>query len=314
MGVFLVFLFVCVNQKDQREKNHEGDQKKPDDKKDHGTAVFKMDFHCDGCTKKVVRFVSSLDGVEDVKADFAANKLTVTGKVDPALIKERLEKKTKKIVELVSPRPKKDGGGGKKLQGKTKKKGELISPRLKKEGGGDHKTKEDDEKPKEISTTVLKIELHCNDCIHKIRKTILRFKGVAKVDVYAAKDLVTVKGTMDVKGLVPYLKEKLKTSIEVVLPNKEEDSDQKAKEANGGDHDKEDKEPAREGGGDGEKKEKEANVQWVQSTVVSKIRLHYDSCIPEIRKIMLKFMLKVIFNVLFRCIFSGVFPAWLFVE
>ncbi|KAG7964386.1 hypothetical protein I3843_09G167600 [Carya illinoinensis] len=308
MGVFLVFLFDCVNQKDQRENEGE---KKPDDKKDHGklvTAVFKMDFHCNVCTKKVVRFVSSLDGLEDVKADFAASKLTVTGKVDPVLIKERLEKKTKKMVELVSPRPKKDGGGDKKLQGKTKKV-ELISPRPKKDGGG----KEDDENPKE-STTVLKIELHCNDCIHKIRKAILRFKGVAKVDVYAAKDLVTVKGTMDVKELAPYLKEKLKRSVEVVLPNKEDDGDKKAKEANGGDHDKKDREPAHEGGEDGEKKEKEAKVQWFQSTVVSKIRLYYDSCIPDIRKIMLKFVLKVIFNVLFRYILSGVFPAWLFVE
>lgn len=134
------------------------------------------------------------------------------------------------------------------------------------------------------------------------------------MDVYAAKDLVTVKGTMDVKELAPYLKEKLKRSVEVVLPNKEDDGDKKAKEANGGDHDKKDREPAHEGGEDGEKKEKEAKVQWFQSTVVSKIRLYYDSCIPDIRKIMLKFVLKVIFNVLFRYILSGVFPAWLFVE
>ncbi|KAG2690084.1 hypothetical protein I3760_09G171100 [Carya illinoinensis] len=273
-------------------------------------------------------------GLEDVMADLAASKLTVKGTVDPVLIKERLEKKTKKMVELVSPRPKKDGGGDKKLEGKTKKMVELVSPRPKKDGGGDKKLegktkkkvelisprpkkdgggKEDYEKPKE-STTVLKIELHCNDCIHKIRKAILRFKGVAKVDVYAAKDLVTVKGTMDVKELAPYLKEKLKRSVEVVLPNKEDDGDKKAKEANGGDHDKKDREPAHEGGEDGEKKEKEAKVQWFQSTVVSKIRLYYDSCIPDIRKIMLKFVLKVIFNVLFRYILSGVFPAWLFVE
>ena len=53
-------------------------------------------------------------GVSDVKADSSSNKLTVTGKVDPAVIKAKLEQKTKKKTEIVSPQPKKDGGGDKK--------------------------------------------------------------------------------------------------------------------------------------------------------------------------------------------------------
>lgn len=135
------------------------------------------------------------------------------------------------------------------------------------------------------------------------------------MDVYAAKDLVTVKGSMDVKELAPYLEEKLERIVEVVLPKKEENGDKKGKETKGGD-DKKDKEPADEGVGDGDqKKEKGASVLWYFLTmVVSKIRLHFDNCIPEIRKIVLKFMLKLIFNVLFHYIFSVHFPAWLLVE
>lgn len=49
--------------------------------------------------------------MEGVKIDSASNKLTVTGKVDPDKLKERLEQKTKKKVEILSPQPKKDGGG-----------------------------------------------------------------------------------------------------------------------------------------------------------------------------------------------------------
>ncbi|KAH6819792.1 Heavy metal transport/detoxification superfamily protein [Perilla frutescens var. hirtella] len=65
------------------------------------------------------------EGVEKVKADCDANKLTVTGNVDPAALRERVEYKTKKKVELVSPQPKKDGGGGdKKADEKTEKKPE----------------------------------------------------------------------------------------------------------------------------------------------------------------------------------------------
>ena len=49
-----------------------------------------------------------------MKADCTNNKLTVVGKLDPAHIKERVEYKTKKKVEIISPKPNKDEGGDKK--------------------------------------------------------------------------------------------------------------------------------------------------------------------------------------------------------
>ncbi|XP_073261314.1 heavy metal-associated isoprenylated plant protein 5-like isoform X1 [Populus alba] len=81
-------------------------------KKDDGMfiSVYKMDMHCEGCAKKIRHAVKHLDGVESVKTDCAGNKLTVMGKVDPAKIKARVEERTKKRVEIVSPQPKKDGG------------------------------------------------------------------------------------------------------------------------------------------------------------------------------------------------------------
>lgn len=60
-------------------------------------------------------------GVDDVKADCSANKLTVMGKLDPSGIREKLEQKIKKKVELVSPQPKKDGGGDNKPKEEPKK-------------------------------------------------------------------------------------------------------------------------------------------------------------------------------------------------
>ena len=47
-----------------------------------------------------------------MKTDSANNKLTVTGKVDPAGLREKVEQKTKKKVELLSPQPKKEAAGG----------------------------------------------------------------------------------------------------------------------------------------------------------------------------------------------------------
>ncbi|XP_022144703.1 heavy metal-associated isoprenylated plant protein 5-like [Momordica charantia] len=72
------------------------------------TAIYKIDMHCEGCAKKIKRAVRHVKDVETVKADCGANKLTVIGKMDVIAVKEKLELKTKKKVELISPQPKKD--------------------------------------------------------------------------------------------------------------------------------------------------------------------------------------------------------------
>ncbi|KAI3721626.1 hypothetical protein L2E82_32643 [Cichorium intybus] len=230
--------FQWVRLKDDTKK--EAGEKKPADagaakKADGGpvTVVLKLDLHCDGCAKKIIKSIRHFEGVESVKADTAGNKLTVTGKVDPTRIKERVEYKTKKKVEILSPQPKKDGGGGGEKKADEK-------PTEKKPA--------DDKKPKEpqSSTVVLKIPLHCDGCIHKIKRQISKIDGVESVTPDSGKDLVTVKGTMNVKELLPHLKEKLKRKIDVVPPKKED---------KGGDA-KEDKKEKGDGGGD--KKEKES--------------------------------------------------------
>ncbi|KAH7856195.1 hypothetical protein Vadar_033814 [Vaccinium darrowii] len=222
-------------------------EKKPDEKKEEGppTVVLKLDLHCEGCAKKIKRAVRHLGDVQDVKADIASNKLTVVGKVDPAKVKERVEEKTRKKAEIVSVHPKKEaaaaGGGGDKKPDEKK---------------ADEK-KAEDKKPKEppVSTVVLKIRLHCEGCIRKIKRIISKITGVNSVAVDEQKDLVTVTGTMDTKELAPYLKEKLRRSVEVVPPppppKKEGGGDQKPKEGGGG----EKKEGGGGGGGGEQKKE-----------------------------------------------------------
>lgn len=68
-----------------------------------------------------------------MKADTAGNKLTVTGKVDPTRIKDRVEFKTKKKAEILSPQPKKDV---EKNENQSEKKSDDKKP--------------DDNKPKEV--------------------------------------------------------------------------------------------------------------------------------------------------------------------
>ncbi|KAL3646795.1 hypothetical protein CASFOL_009339 [Castilleja foliolosa] len=126
------------------------------------TVVLKLDLHCEGCAKKVRRSINHLEGVEKVKADCDAKKLTVRGTVDPTWLRDTVENKTKKKVELISPMPKKDSGA-------------TAGGDMKADEKSEKKTEEINKKPNEavISTVVMKIKLHCDGCAHKIKRIIL---------------------------------------------------------------------------------------------------------------------------------------------
>ncbi|XP_049400989.1 heavy metal-associated isoprenylated plant protein 3-like isoform X7 [Solanum stenotomum] len=237
-----------------QETKVEGAQKKNEggDKKSDDSIVLKLDLHCEGCAQKVRRFIHHTHGVEKVKSDCETGKLTIKGNVDPSWLRERVEIKTKKKVDLILSPPKKDAGdkksggdgaaGDKKSAEKTEKKTE--------------DKKADEKKPKEaqvISVVALKIRVHCDGCAHKIKRVIKKIKGVQEVNIESEKDLATVKGTMDIKKLTPYLIDKLKQNVEV-LPSKKDNGsgEKKAKE---GDNDKKEKESGG-GGKGGDKKEK----------------------------------------------------------
>ncbi|TXG73794.1 hypothetical protein EZV62_002373 [Acer yangbiense] len=199
------------NEGDQKEKKDGGENKK-EAEKGPLTVVLKVDMHCEGCASKIVRCVRAFDGVESVNTEIATNKLTVVGSaLDPSKIRDKLQSKTKKRVDLISPQPKKDKENDPKP---------------------DNKPKSDEKKPKEppVTTAVLKVVLHCQGCIEKIHKLVSKFKGVKDMSVDKQKDLITVKGTMDVKALTECLKDRLKKPVEIVPPKKEKDE----KESNGG--------------------------------------------------------------------------------
>ncbi|KAK4750074.1 hypothetical protein SAY87_027523 [Trapa incisa] len=178
--------------------------------------VLKVEINCDGCARKVKKLVTGFSGVDDFKIDAAGNKLTVTGKVDPAKLRQRLEEKFHKKVEIVSPQPpKKDGAG---------------APAEKKP---EEKKKVEDKKPVE-STVVLKINIHCKGCSKKLIKAICKIKGVDLIGLDPSKDLVTVKGTMDVKELAHFLQAKLKRAVKVMPPKKDKESAAVEKKPDGG--------------------------------------------------------------------------------
>ncbi|XP_021722721.1 heavy metal-associated isoprenylated plant protein 6-like isoform X1 [Chenopodium quinoa] len=250
--------------KDGDQKNNDGPKKGGGGGGDGGstTVVLKFDMHCEGCAKKVRRSIKNFNGVESIKTDCSAGKLTVVGKVDPVKIKERVEEKTKKKVELLSFQPnkppnKEGGAGGEKKSdgggGGGEKKSEAKSDVKKSE---DKKEKEK-EKPKEpqVATVLLKTRVHCEGCAQKIKKIVAKCDGVQDVNVDLQKDTITVKGSMNMKEMLPYLNVKLKRNVELAAPAKKDEGgggDKKGKEGGGGD-----KEKPKEGGGGASDKPKE---------------------------------------------------------
>lgn len=243
---------VAEKKNDAGEKKSGGDAGEKKSGDGPAAIVLKLDLHCEGCAKKVKRSIRHFEGVEDVKADCESGKLTVKGNVDPTWLREKVAIKTKKTVVLLSPQPKKDAGGAASGGGGS---------------GGDKKSDEkkveekktEDKKPKEPqgSTVVLKIQLHCDGCAHKIKRIIKKIDGVEEVKVDSEKDLVTVKGTMDLKDLIPYLKDKLKRNVEIVPPKKDDGGGEKKEKEGGGGGGGGEKKEKEGGGGGGEKKEKE---------------------------------------------------------
>ncbi|KAK3445406.1 hypothetical protein EUGRSUZ_A01682, partial [Eucalyptus grandis] len=70
------------------------------------------------------------------------------------------------------------------------------------------------------STLVLRTRLHCDGCIRKIQRCILKYKGVESLAIDASKDQVSVTGVVDMKELISYLEDKIKRNVEVVPTRK----------------------------------------------------------------------------------------------
>ncbi|KAK7856569.1 heavy metal-associated isoprenylated plant protein 7 [Quercus suber] len=69
--------------------------------------VLKVYMHCEGCARKVRRCLKGFEGVEDVITDCKISKVVVKGeKADPLKVLERVQRKSHRQVELISPIPK----------------------------------------------------------------------------------------------------------------------------------------------------------------------------------------------------------------
>ncbi|PIA33826.1 hypothetical protein AQUCO_04000118v1 [Aquilegia coerulea] len=197
-------------------------------------------MHCEGCARKVKRCLRGFPGVEDVQTDCKSHKVIVKGKTaaaDPLKVCERVQKKSHRKVELLSPIPKPPEEDAKKTEEETKE---------------NPKPEEKKEEPKVI-TVLLKVHMHCEACALEIQKRIMRMKGVEAAEPDLKSSQVTVKGVFDPSKLVEYVYKRTGKHASIVKTEPEE-----KKEEEKGKEEKEEKkgEEKEKTEGEGEKKEK----------------------------------------------------------
>ncbi|TKY74001.1 Copper transport protein ATX1 [Spatholobus suberectus] len=88
----------------------------------------------------------------------------------------------------------------------------------KKEEKPENKPVEEKKEPKPPSPCVLFVELHCVGCTKKIKKSIMKTRGVEGVVIDMAKNEVTIKGTVEPQAICNIITKKTKKKAQVISP------------------------------------------------------------------------------------------------
>ncbi|CAI9783988.1 unnamed protein product [Fraxinus pennsylvanica] len=199
--------------KEEKKEEASKDEKKEEGNKDEEPPqeiVLKVDMHCEACARKVAKSLKGFQGVEDVTADYKASKVVVKGKTaDPLKVCERIQKKSGRKVEIISPLPKPPEA-------------EEVKEETKEEPKEEKK-----EEPPAVVTVVLKVRMHCEACAQVLQKRIGKVKGVESVTTDLANDHVIVKGVLDPDKLVNDVYKKTRKQASIV---KDEEKKEEKKE------------------------------------------------------------------------------------
>lgn len=165
-------------------------------------AEYKLHIHCKECASAVHKHIVRNSGVEKVDISVESGKAIVKGHFDVKKVQERIEKKTKKKVELISFK--------------------FVAKEEKKE--------------QEIKITVIKVHLHCENCEQDLKVILLKHKEIHKVETNLGDNTCKIMGSIKEKELVEYIQKKthkvakiLKVEVKAQVNKAEEKKDEKLK-------------------------------------------------------------------------------------
>uniref|UniRef100_A0ACD5ZJD9 Uncharacterized protein n=1 Tax=Avena sativa TaxID=4498 RepID=A0ACD5ZJD9_AVESA len=198
---------------EKKEEAVPAEEKKPEEPQD---IVLKVEMHCQGCAKKVKKSLLRFEGVENVTADSRSKTVVVKSRTaDPAKVCERVQRKTKRRVELISPLPPPPPE-------EEEKKEESPPPPPPGE--------ENKEEPPKAITVILKVQMQCGSCAQLLEKRISKIQGVESVVTDLPNDQVTVKGVMNTAVLVDIVQRKMRRAVVIVDGEEEKQEEDKKPE------------------------------------------------------------------------------------
>ncbi|KAL5712492.1 hypothetical protein ACHQM5_014659 [Ranunculus cassubicifolius] len=187
---------------EKKEETKEEEKKEPEPVPEE--IVLNVYMHCEACARKVGRSLRKFEGVEDVITDYKAHKVVVKGKTaDPIKVCERIQKKSGRKVEIISPLPK--------------------PPEEPKEEEKPPETKPDEPPP--VITVVLLVHMHCGACAQVLQK---RIRKLEETDV--GNNQVIVKGVFDPTALCESVYRKTGKQAYIVPPPPAPEEEKKEEE------------------------------------------------------------------------------------
>ncbi|RDX87943.1 Heavy metal-associated isoprenylated plant protein 7, partial [Mucuna pruriens] len=266
--------------KEEEEAKKQDEEKKPEEPKNDKEepaspeVVLKVYMHCEGCARKVRRSLRGFPGVEDVVTDCKSHKVVVKGeKADPLKVLERVQRKSHRKVELLSPIPKPPAEEEKKPQENEKPKPEEKKEEL---------LKFDFIVQPGVILVVLRVHMHCEACAQEIKRRIERMKGVESAEADLKSSEVSVKGVFETAKLVEHVykrtgkhavvvKEEAEKKEEEGKEEKKAEEGEKKEKGSGEDEEKKEKKEA-----ESEAKAEEAGTEENAVMEVKKHEYYYN--------------------------------------
>ncbi|CAI9103368.1 OLC1v1001833C1 [Oldenlandia corymbosa var. corymbosa] len=136
----------------------------------------------------------TLPGVHSVDVKFEKNEITVKGAIEAKKIHARLQKWSKKKVEIVSET--------KVVEKKEEKK---------------------DAKKETIKTIQMKVYIHCAECDRNLKRRLLRHKGIHNVKTDIKAQTVTIEGVVEQEKIITYMRTRIRKFAEVIPPKEKKE-------------------------------------------------------------------------------------------
>ncbi|KAG8379450.1 hypothetical protein BUALT_Bualt07G0089800 [Buddleja alternifolia] len=166
--------------------------------------VLRVFMHCEGCARKVRRCLKGFEGVEGVITDCRSSKVVVKGeKADPLKVLERVQKKSHRQVQLISPIPKPPS---------------------------EEEPNKVEQKEPAVITVILGVYMHCEACAQEIKKRIQKMNGVEIAEPNLKSSQVTVKGAFEPEILIDYVHKKTGKHAVIVKVEPEKKEEEKGKD------------------------------------------------------------------------------------